>query len=145
MMKRITTERKLENDNFNVKIGTVNKKKPKAFYLEGGVYLKPLINEPTYKDIVKKLYKGIKQSVYRDVMAEESLSNDYIMDVEVAADRITPERRTLLTFQCFLKQKNEETPENIDALMNKSYINKILDTIATEISLSDFALYKTKR
>lgn len=144
-MKRISTERRMNDDRFTLKIGSVNKKNPEAIYLEGGVYLKPLTIEPTYKGLVKNLCKNIKRSVYSDVFFEPALTNDNIMEVEIAGDRVQADRKTLLTFQCFIKQK--EPFLTVEELHKKPapYINKILDTIEREITESGFSMSKTKR
>ena len=65
-MKSICSEVSLENPYFKLKIGTINKKKPTTFYVEGGTFITPVEDEDddrSYKEKMAMVYKAMARGI----------------------------------------------------------------------------------
>ena len=62
MTKSICSEIPLENPYFKLKIGTINKKKPTTFYVEGGTFITPVEDVDdglTYKEKMVEVLRAL--------------------------------------------------------------------------------------
>ena len=144
MQKNICSEVPLENPYFKVKIGTINKKNPTTFYVEGGTFITPVEDDGmSYKDKMVLIYKEMAKGIHR-LVAEKHLKHDFIANIDVAEDRMKVGKKTYFTFQYFLKQNGEplsfvEISEN-----GQEYMKTVLDKLEYSLKENGFALSKTK-
>ena len=145
MQKNICSEVSLENPYFKVKIGTINKKNPTTFYVEGGTFITPVDedDEVPYKEKMAMVYKEMAKGIYR-IVSENHLKNDFIANIDVAEDRMKVGKKTYFTFQYFLKQNGEPVPF-VDITENgQEYTNIVLEKLEYSLKENGFALSKTK-
>ena len=144
MVKNICSEVSLDNPYFKLKIGTINKKRPTTFYVEGGTFIMPVEDDGvTYRDKMTLVYKEMTKGLSR-VVSERHLKNDFIANIDVAEDRMKVGKKTYFTFQYFLKQNGEplsfvEISEN-----GQEYMKTVLDQLEYSLKENGFALSKTK-
>ena len=130
MTKSICSEVSLENPYFKLKIGTINKKKPTTFYVEGGTFITPVdeVDEDlSFKDKMNNVYKAMSQGIMRLTAETNNVQNSFNF-----------------TFQYYLHQDGEpisfsEITENGD-----KYTKIVLDKIEYSLKENGFALSKTK-
>jgi hypothetical protein len=146
MTKSICSEIPLENPYFKLKIGTINKKKPTTFYVEGGTFITPVdvVDDGlTYKD---------RMAVVQDAMCKgivlmkdgKNLRRNYIANIDVADERMKVGKKTYFTFQYYLQQDGELKPFSDIVENSGAYTNIVLDEIAYSLKENGFALSKTK-
>ena len=144
MQKNICSEVSLENPYFKVKIGTINKKNPTTFYVEGGTFITPVEDDGiSYKDKMVLIYKEMAKGLHR-LVEEKHLKHDFIANIDVAEDRMKVGKKTYFTFQYFLKQNGEplsflEISEN-----GNEYMDTVLEQLEYSLKDNGFALSKTK-
>ena len=139
-------EIKLEIDeNYKVKIGTVDNKNPKSIYINLSAWGE-LIGEDeelNYNKIISLLRKKIKHNINKTISKEDFHKDKYIVDLDMRSSGISKSKRSFMSCEVTLFQKN-----NIP--VNQYYIIKTVTNIANNIikdcldSQNHFKFYKTK-
>jgi hypothetical protein len=147
MTKNICSEVSLENPYFKLKIGTINKKNPTTFYVEGGTFITPVEDEDedvSFKNKMTNVYKAMSHGIMRLTAETKNIQNSFIANIDVADERMKVGKKTYFTFQYYLHQDGEpasfsEITENGD-----KYTKIVLDRIECSLKENGFALSKTK-
>lgn len=147
MRKNICSEVTLENPYFKLKIGTINKKRPTTFYVEGGTFITPVDEageDLSFKDRMNIVYRDMTKGIMRLTAETENIQNSFIANIDVADERMRVGKKTYFTFQYYLHQDGEpvsfsEITENGD-----KYTKVVLDNIEYSLKENGFALSKTK-
>jgi hypothetical protein len=144
MAKSICSEVSLENPYFKLKIGTINKKKPTTFYVEGGTFITPTEDETPFKDRIDEVYRAMSQGIMRITCETKNLEKNFIANVDVADERMKVGKKTYFSFQYYLRQnKNDLSFSEITDNWDK-YTKTVLDKIEYSLKENGFALSKTK-
>lgn len=144
MQKSICSEVSLENPYFKVKIGTINKKNPTTFYVEGGTFITPVEEgETSYKDKMAEVQRQMSLGIM-SMKAGKNLGSNFIANIDVADERMKVGKKTYFTFQYYLQQKGELTPFSDIAADGDKYTDEVLKRIEYSLKENGFALSKTK-
>ena len=144
MAKSICSEVSLENPYFKLKIGTINKKKPTTFYVEGGTFITPTEDETSIKDRIDDVYRAMSQGIMRITCETKNLEKNFIANIDVADERMKVGKKTYFSFQYYLRQnKNDLSFSEITDNWDK-YTKTVLDKIEYSLKENGFALSKTK-
>ena len=144
MAKSICSEVSLENPYFKLKIGTINKKKPTTFYVEGGTFITPTEDETSIKDRIDDVYRAMSQGIMRITCETNNLEKNFIANIDVADERMKVGKKTYFSFQYYLRQnKNDLSFSEITDNWDK-YTKIVLDKIEYSLKENGFALSKTK-
>lgn len=147
MTKSICSEVSLENPYFKLKIGTINKKKPTTFYVEGGAFITPVddIDENlSFKDKMNNVYKAMSQGIMRLTAETKNVQNSFIANIDVADERMKVGKKTYFTFQYYLHQDGEPVSFSEITENGERYTKTVLDKIEYSLKENGFALSKTK-
>ena len=145
MQKSICSEISLENPYFKLKIGTINKKNPTTFYVEGGTFITPVEDDGiTYKDRMANVYRAMSLGLMRLTGETKNIQPSFIANIDVADERMKVGKKTYFTFQYYLKQ-NEEPVSFAEITENgEKYTKVVLEKIEYSLKENGFALSKTK-
>lgn len=146
MIKSICSEVSLENPYFKLKIGTINKKQPTTFYVEGGTFITPVNeddDERSYKERMAAVYNEMAKGIQR-IVSENGLRKDFIANIDVADERMRVGKKTYLTFQYYLRQNKELIPFSEIVEDGTDYTKIVLDRLEYSLKKNGFALSKTK-
>lgn len=148
-MKKIGSVIKLDNNDIKLKIGTIDKKNPEVIYLEGGFYIKPIIQKENYKSDIEEI-KSVFQDLVKDYISKTNdFKNDYMLFIDVADDWIMADKKSFLSFQVYLKPSNEilEQKQNFTKLVSYLEEENVYDTsfIKNVFESHGYSVYKTKR
>lgn len=145
-MKKIATKLAIPNDNFKLKIGTLNKKNPISFYIEGNTYITPLKEEKAYTKQLELIRRSFKRNVSDIIRNSPLVDSFYILNFEVASERIRCNKKTYLNFECYFRQKSP-TPKTMDMIKNEDFdlIQNITTQLSLELSKNNFTLTKNKK
>lgn len=133
------------DENYKVKIGTVDNKNPKSVYINLSAWgeLKNNNEELNYEKIISLLRKNIKHNINNNISVEDFHKNKYIVDLDMRSSGINKTKRSFMSCEVTLFQKN-----NIP--VNQYYIIKRVTNIANNIikdclnKQEHFKFYKTK-
>jgi len=108
-MNRLTKEYKLnEIDNFDLKIGTVNRFNPTAFYIIGKTWIKPT-EEMKYCEIFNCCWYNFKKKVSK-MIAKHNFSQKHLINYDVNFQSMSPNSTNYLCFDITMKQINDIIP-----------------------------------
>ncbi len=147
MQKSICSEVSLENPYFKLKIGTINKKKPTTFYIEGGTFITPVdeVDEDlSFKDKMNNVYKAMSQGIMRLTTETNNVQSSFIANIDVADERMKVGKKTYFTFQYYLHQDGEPVSFSEITENGEKYTKIVLDNIEYSLKENGFALSKTK-
>jgi hypothetical protein len=144
---RLNSEKKIEHNFFKLKIGTTNKINPNVIYIEGRTFIKPLYEKDNYNPDIINIKRRFNRFLQNYVNNSDIFSNKFILDFQVAQSGIAVNKRSFLSFQFLLKQKNDNNILKLKDIKNntESEIKNILDELIKEIEKSDFEVSKTKK
>jgi len=148
MTKNICSEVSLENPYFKLKIGTINKKNPTTFYVEGGTFITPVEpedDEISYKEKMANVYKAMSQGIIRITNEVKNIQKTFIANIDVADERMKTGKKTYFTFQYYLHQNGEPAPFSKITEDGERYTKIVLDKIEYSLKENGFALSKTKK
>ena len=143
----INSEKTINHELFKIKIGTTNKINPKVIYIEGRTFIQPLNDKSSYSVELTGIKRGFNKIIQNFIDSDDLFSKKYILDFQVAQSGISVTKRSFLSFQFLLKQKNEDKVLKLKDVKQKteSNIQDILNSLTQCIKEYDFNVTKTKR
>jgi hypothetical protein len=144
---RLNSEKTIDHDFFKLKIGTTNKIKPNVIYVEGRTFIRPLHNKDNYNSDVVNIKRRFNDFLKTYTSNNEFFSSKFILDFQVAQSGICINKRSFLSFQFLLKQKDENHILKLKDVKNstENAIKNILNNLIKEIEKCDFEVSKTKK
>lgn len=143
---RLNCEKKIEHDNFKIKIGTTNKLEPKVVYVEGRTFLSPLEEYDDYSTDMNHIKQNLKTAISKYLHGCPIFDGKFILDFQVAASGIKPGKRSFLSFQIILKQKENMIPSLLEVKrQSEKTILDIINAVQDDILKTGYTVSKTKR
>lgn len=134
------------DEEYNIKLGTIDNKNPDSIYLTISTWGEPIefSEEKNYNSIINNLRKTIKQNTYNLIDEEQFHKNKLIVDLDMKCSGINNNKRSYMNCEITLFQKNslpitsEKLISNLTTLFNDS----ILETLNKN---KYFKFHKTKK
>lgn len=144
--KRTNVEKRLKNDFFNIKLGTVNKNNPEVIYFEVRTFISPLEENNNYSQVFAFLKKEFSKKISDSLKLNDFFSEKYILDFQIANSGIRINKKSYLSFQLFLKQKSEiiKDLKEIKKIAEPFLVN-LLNEFKNDIIGNNFSITKTKK
>ena len=144
--QRLNIEKKIKNDFFNIKIGTVNRLNPQVIYFEIRTFISPLEEYDNYNFIFSSLRKNLSKNLMEKLNGNYFFNKNFILDFQVANSGVKINKKSYLTFQIFLKQ-NDDSLKNLKEIKKicEPLITEILDDLKKNILSYNFLIAKTKK
>lgn len=148
MAKRLNVERKLGNETFKARIGSVNRLNPQSFYVSGKAYISPTEERDEYDDTIDLLDRDLKSILRRYTANNPLVNNVFISNLEVPKNGLKCGKNTYLFFQLFFSQ-NFKNPicKNIDSIKENMLpgINTVLDEFKDKILERGFTIHEKRK
>tara|TARA_Y100000592_G_C5397244_1_gene281306 strand:- start:403 stop:840 length:438 start_codon:yes stop_codon:yes gene_type:complete len=134
------------NPNYKIKIGTVDNKNPKSIYISLCAWGQLLRNEQEidYDRVINKLRKDIKQTLNTTLDKKDFHHDKYIVDLDMRSSGISYKKRSFMSCEITLFQKNTIPVHKPQIIDNTTLIinNLIKDCLNKQ---TYFTFYKTKK
>lgn len=148
-MKRIKSESNFQDNDFKIKIGTMDKKNPEVVYIELGSYISPKEEKETYKPYISRIEKKTK-SLIEDVIQESGMcKNGFIFVSDIADGRIAMNKKSYFEMQVFVKPTDEIKAcgkfVDLTKKINEECVSKIIPGIKKYIKENGFEYYKSRK
>lgn len=143
---RSNSEKNIMHDLFKLKIGTTQKIDPKVIYFEGRTFIKPLQEKEEYGYDILNIKRKFNKIIQGFIETNNLFSQKYILDVQVAKSGISMNKRSYLSFQCFLRQKDNNNILKLKDIKEKTEnaIQNVLNDLTSYIEECEFSVSKTK-
>ena len=128
---------------YNVISGAVDNRNPESIYIQISAWGKPKNKEEEdFDSIIKQKSKRVKRKLF-EVLDNEQFLPKVIVDFNMASSGISYEKRSYMSVEVTLFQKNP-LPVNSDKLLPT--LNKISEKIITDVfeKDEDFKFYRRK-
>ena len=133
------------NQNYKIKIGTVDNKNPKSIYINLSAWgeVKTEDESINYDGVINKLRKEIKHNINSTLNPEDFYKNKYIVDLDMRSSGITTKKRSFMSCEITLYQKNNISV-NKPLIIN--YATSIIQNVISNCldKQNHFTFYKTK-
>ena len=74
---RLNSEKKIENENFKIKIGTTNKTNPIVVYVEGRAFISPQEEKEDYTRDISELKHNFSRAISKHISGSSLFDNKY--------------------------------------------------------------------
>lgn len=143
--KRLHCEKKIVNRFFQLKIGTVNKKNPQIIYFEGRGFIYPFEDIILNEKLGKKLKNKLNFIIQNKLIDQELFENKFILDLQIAENRVKINKKTYIHFQFLLKQKELVLINIKDIKANtEDMVNKIIEEFTQYLYDNGFLVFLKK-
>lgn len=144
--QRLNIEKRIKNDFFNIKIGTINRINPQVIYFEIRTFISPMEEYDNYNLIFSSLRKELSRNLTEKLSNNRYFNKKFILDFQVANSGIKVNKKSYLTFQLFLKQNGDELKELKEIKkISEPFMTEILDELKQNIVDFNFSITKTKK
>lgn len=143
---RLNSEKRIDAENFKLKIGTTNKIDPVVVYVEGRAFISPQEEKEDYSKDISEIKHNFSRAISRNISDSPLFDRKFILDFQVASKGISLSKKSFLSFQFLLRQnkdkilKLKELKENCEGL-----IKNIVDSLEENIIEHNFVITKTKK
>jgi hypothetical protein len=144
--KRTNVEKRLKNDFFNIKLGTVNKNNPEVIYFEVRTFISPLEESDNYSQVFTYLKKEFSKKISNTLKNNDFFSDKYILDFQIANSGIRLNKKSYLSFQLFLRQKSVIIKELKEIKkIAEPFLTELLNDFKNDIISNNFSITKSKK
>ena len=144
--RRLTTEKTVNNSDFRLKIGTVNKSNPQVIYVEGRTFISPLEEEDSYTYYIQSIRKNFSGIISKELSKTKLFEDKFILDFQVANSGIRKGKKSFLSFQFLLRQPHNEIKQFKEIkTLSTEIMDNIVNSLKSIIIDNGFALSKTKK
>lgn len=143
---RLNSEKKIENEDFKIKIGTTNKLNPIIIYVEGRSFITPTEEREEYGKEISEIKHVLKHSISSHLQTTNKFDNKYIVDFQIASNGIQLNKKSFLSFQ-FLMRQNKDNVLKLAEVKNISseMVLDIVNDLKNSIIEHGFLLSKSKK
>ena len=148
-MKKIKSESKFQDNDFKIKIGTIDKKNPEVIYIELGSYITPKEEMESYKPCISKLEREAKSLIGDIIQKSDMCKNDFIFVSDIADERITMNKKSYFELQLFIKPleniKNVCKFTELTKKFNENCVSEIVPCVKQCITNNGFEYFKSRK
>lgn len=145
MAVRLNSESKIDNNLFTLKIGTTNKLNPQVIYVEGRTFISPKEDKESYDKDVREIKVLLQRKLSSMLNENDLFERKYILDFQLANSGIRMGKKSFLSFEFLLKQKNKPLLKFKEIKNNSiDFISEVVSTLKLEIEKIGFNITKTK-
>lgn len=145
-MKRLNKEYNMDtNPSFKTKYGSTNHKKPEVIYIVGNTYISPSFESNDYVSEVNELKTSYNKLVSELISEYSSIfDKNCIFDIDVCDNRIKNGKKTFLTFELYLKQKDCKQLPEIESIIKNISIN-LTYNFKEKLYTKNFLCFRNKK
>jgi len=145
-MKRLNKEYNIDiNPSFKTKYGSTNHKKPEVIYIVGNTYISPSFESNDYVSEVNELKTSYNKLVSELISEYSSIfDKNFIFDIDLCDNRIKKAKKTFLTFELYLKQKDCKQLPEIESII-KNISTNLTHNFKEKLYTKNFLCFRNKK
>lgn len=145
MAVRLNSEKKIDNPDFKLKIGTTNKLNPQVIYIEGRGFISPTEERESYERDLYEIKHTFNKTIGNNIKKYGIFENNYILDFQIATSGIKIDKKSFMSFQFLLKQANRVEKLKDIKVHASDMINDIVYSLSEDINKHHYLITKTKK
>lgn len=145
-MKRLNKEYNIDiNPSFKTKYGSTNHKKPEVIYIVGNTYISPSFESNDYISEVNELKTSYNKLVNKLISEYSSIfDKNCIFDIDVCDNRLKKDKKTFLTFELYIKQKDCKQLHEIETII-KNISTNLTHNFKEKLYAKKFLCFRNKK
>ena len=122
----MVSEKIIPSTSFKIKLGTLNKKNPRNFYLKASTYIKAKAEKASYDKEINAIDKELKALLKQEMAISGEFNNRFLLVTEVPTARISSHRKVHYNIEAYFNNpvENGAFGESADYFINK-YASKL--------------------
>jgi len=142
---RLNTEKKIDSENFKLKIGTTNKINPLVVYIEGRAFISPQESKEDYSQDISEIKYNFKRAISNGLQESTLFDKNFIVDFQVASKGVSLNKKSFLSFQFLLRQNKNNVLKLKDLKPTaEPFIKGVVNVLEESINKHNFIVTKTK-
>lgn len=143
---RLNSEKRIDNENFKLKIGTTNKIDPVVVYIEGRTFISPQEDKEDYSKDISEIKHNFSRAISKNISGSQLFDRKFILDFQVASKGISLTKKSFLSFQFLLRQNKDNVMKLKDLKEHcEELIKNIVNSLEENIVEHNFVISKTKK
>ena len=143
---RLNSEKRIDNENFKLKIGTTNKIDPVVVYIEGRTFISPQEDKEDYSKDISEIKHNFSRAISKNISNSPLFDRKFILDFQVASKGISLTKKSFLSFQFLLRQNKDNVMKLKDLKEHcEELIKNIVNSLEENIVEHNFVISKTKK
>ena len=103
----MVSERTIPSTSFKIKLGTLNKKNPRNFYLKATTYIKSKTPKSSYERDINAIDKELKAHLKQEMSLAGEFNNRFLLVTDVPTARISNHRKVHYTIEAYFNNPVE--------------------------------------
>ena len=136
-------KRNVNHEKYTMYIGTLDKKNPQSFYVEGTAYIRPRFTASNYKGDIAEIHRTFRNAIRNVIRKSNRLDSKFLTHIDVAEERLSNKRDTFLIFQCHFKQSEPITYQRFQDIPTE-FALELSNALTDSFSDYDYDVNKTK-
>ena len=142
---KVNGDKTIKHDKIKSILGLVDKNNHSVFYLEGGTFIIPLVENENFEEVMDFIKKTCKANIKKKLEITPFLEKSFLMNFEICSDRMKKNKSSYLSFQFHFKQKKGNEIGILEIKNNYEYFfTQILNDIENQLNSFNINLSKIK-
>lgn len=145
---RLTSEKKYNFKDINIKIGTTNRLMPEVIYLESSLYVIPLFDNENYDKEIKKLRYFLKKNITnilnKKIFNKNIFKKEFLFDVDTPINYYKYNKKSFFKISFFFRQNGYNTIKDLYEILEEE-IKDYVYLLFNKLKEMNFSYSKTKK
>lgn len=139
-------ERIIEDKDFHLTVGAVDRDNPKVFYIEGRTFVIPTYKDTTYNEVMSDLRRAFKAGLDNHICRYGGVDRNCITDFSTTSSGMAMGKKSSVSFHITLRQKGDVLSD-MDSLADRvrQIAVSIADDLRQVITSNQFLMRKNRR
>jgi hypothetical protein len=143
---KVNGDKNIKHNKIKARLGLTDKNNHSVFYMEGGAFITPENEYDDFNKIMKDVENNCKRNLKNVLFSHPVFSPDFLMNFEVCSDRMLKNKKTYLSFQYHLKQKNSTNNSILNIKSdNENFFINLLNDIENQLSNYNISINKKRK
>lgn len=142
---KVNGDKTIKHNKIKAVLGLTNRKDHSTFYLEGGTFITPELENENFEEVMDYIKTSCKKDIKNKLNNISFLDKSFLMNFEVCSDRMKKDKNSYLSFQYHFKQKKgiEKGILNIKE-ENENFFIELLNDIENYLNSFNINLSKKR-
>lgn len=152
MQSRISSEIKLPYTDFNLKVGTTDKKNPETVYATFGVYISPNDSKTSYSEDMDELKQAVETYSKQQIKSmDDYCKKESILVTDIADTRMAKGKKSFLEIQYYVKpstavmDNSNKKFKDVSKIMAEEIFTPFSGFVINELHALNYNTYKSKK
>lgn len=152
MQNKISSEIKMSYADFNLKVGTTDKKNPETVYATFGVYISPNGSKESYSEDMDELKQAVELYSKQQIKSMDNFcKKESILVTDIADTRMSKGKKSFLEIQYYVKpsttvmNNSNKKFKEVSKVMAEEIFTPFSGFVMNELHALNYSTFKSKK